>query len=245
MPRRMITSDIFRNDKVAELDHTGRLFFIGLITNADDDGRVKGSLKYLKANIFPYDDISLEQLKQYRQKCHEIGIAYLYSVNGTEIIALTGWFEHQSIRTDTYKESKLPAPIVNTKSPQSLQEVNSNGEKSHSNIIEYNIIKYNKGNLKKFPPQFINFRKQLFEKLKEKRGYSSRQPAAEAKAMSEMLKEGFSVEQIIEAYDLIKKRSFFADKNLSMMQVKKDIHEVLKNKTPRKIQDFSNEPSCY
>lgn len=110
MPRRLVTSKLFQNDKIATLDFAGRYFFVGLITNADDDGRLKGSIKYLKANIFPYDDITEEQILNYRDTCHKLGIIYYYSVNGSEVIMLTGWVEHQNIRGDRYHPSTLPPP---------------------------------------------------------------------------------------------------------------------------------------
>jgi hypothetical protein len=232
MPRRLVTSDLFRNDKLAELDYGGRLFFVGLITNADDDGRLKGALKFLKATIFPYDSITLEQIKKYRQKCHDLGVIYSYSVNGIEVIALTGWLEHQVIRSDRYKESKLPPPD-NQRTTTGIQNVNQRTTTGMLNISKDNIIEYKEGEtreLKKFPRHFITLRKQVFAGLKEHRGYSSRQPGAEAKAISQMLAEGFHPKQILRAYDLIKKQPFYQDKNLSMMQVRKDIHEVLKGK---------------
>jgi hypothetical protein len=153
MPRRLITSELFRNEKVAELDYAGRLFFIGLITNADDAGRLKGAAKYLKILIFPYDDISRDDIINYRKKCHDLGIAKYYSVNGKEVVSLTGWEEHQSIRSDRRKDSKLPPPDNqksteclppdNQKSTECLPPDNQVSTECLHNIIEYNISKDN------------------------------------------------------------------------------------------------------
>jgi len=88
--------------------------------------------------------------------------------------------------------------------------------------------------LKKYPPSFIPLRAEVFAGLKQRRDYTSRQPGAEAKAISQMLAENFTPSQILQAYDLIKQQPFFVDKNLSMMQVHREIHEVLKNGTHRK-----------
>jgi len=83
--------------------------------------------------------------------------------------------------------------------------------------------------LKKYPAEFVNLRKLVFGGLKERRNYVSRNPSAEAKAISQMLLEKFTPDQILQAYDLIKQQLFYQDKNLSMMAVRKDIHEVLKD----------------
>ncbi len=40
MPRRLITSEIFLNEKFGQLCDGGRIFFIGCFSNADDEGRL-------------------------------------------------------------------------------------------------------------------------------------------------------------------------------------------------------------
>lgn len=95
--------------------------------------------------------------------------------------------------------------------------------------IDKEIGNYNNKQNKKYPPEFNEMRKTVFEELKTRRGYTSRSPNAEAKAISQMLLEKFIPEQILRAYDIIKKQPFFQDKDLSMMQVRKNIYEVLKS----------------
>lgn len=231
MPRRLVTSEIMRNEKVAELDFAGRWFFLGLITNADDDGRVKGSAKYLKANIFPYDDLTTEAIIEYRKKCHEIGLICFYSQNGTEAICLTGWGEHQAIRSDRYKPSTLPPPPFEAMATNGIpndNQVSTVGmlKISKDSLIEDNINKG--GNSKNYPPQYLDFRKQVFAGLKERRGYTSKQAAAEAGAINLMLKEEHKPESILKAYDILKSQPFWQDKNLSLMKVRIEINEVLK-----------------
>ncbi len=142
MPRRLVTSEFFRNEKIADLDITGRLFFIGLITNADDDGRVRGSPKYLKASIFPYDDINIATITKYCTDCQDLGIIHCYKLNGADFIYLTGWQGHQTIRADRYKPSTLPPPDnqeVTTLTPPDNQEVTT----GMLNISKVNISKVN------------------------------------------------------------------------------------------------------
>ncbi|MDO9580396.1 MAG: hypothetical protein Q7J06_07490 [Bacteroidales bacterium] len=106
----MITSEICRNEKVASLPDAGRFLFIGIFSNADDDGRLKASPKFLKATIFPYDeDKTADHVTQLRDQCAALGLIRLYSKNGTEYLDLPGWREHQLIRKDRYRPSKLPS----------------------------------------------------------------------------------------------------------------------------------------
>lgn len=109
--RRMIDPDIWFNDKFTMLPDAARLFFIGIFSNADDDGRLKASPKYLKAHIFPYDETkTIENIKSWRDQCAEQKLIIIYSVNGQECLVLPGWKEHQQIRKDTYHPSEIPAP---------------------------------------------------------------------------------------------------------------------------------------
>ena len=111
MPRRMIYTDLFGNEKIAALDFAGRYFFIGTFTYADDDGRVKGSNLFLKGNIFPFDaEITEEVIGKYKKQCHDLGLLVVYEDNGKEFIHFPSWKEWQQIRSDRYKESKLPSP---------------------------------------------------------------------------------------------------------------------------------------
>ena len=104
---RVVKSEIWRNEKIGELDVLGRLFYIGLITLADDAGRVKGNDKYLKASIFPYDELDAEDIKGCKDRCGGLKLITAFSVNGSEVLELTGWLEHQPLRTDRIKPSKL------------------------------------------------------------------------------------------------------------------------------------------
>ena len=86
MPRRrMIDPEIWFNEKFAKLPDPARLLFIGIFSNADDDGRLQASPKYLKAHIFPYDDDKgTREIKQFRDLCVKLGLITIYSVNGSE-----------------------------------------------------------------------------------------------------------------------------------------------------------------
>jgi hypothetical protein len=257
MPRRMIDPRIWLNERFGKLSDPARLLFIGIFSNADDDGRIKGSPSYLKALIFPYDnDKTSDEVKQWRDLCVQSGLARVYNRNGCEYIDLPGWGEHQWIRKDTYRPSTLPSfedvtmplQVRDEDVTDPSQDRNTPVTVRHPSIVQYSIDKYSidkGGALKKYPPEFISFRKTIFEKLKERRGYTSRQPAAEAQAISQMLAEKLSVDDILKGYDLIKAQPFYQDKNLSMMQVRKNIHEVLKYDTGTNQQRLGKIPTHY
>jgi len=63
MPRiRQIKPEFFDDPDIGELTPLARLFFIGLWTQADRDGRLLDDTRRLKARIFPYDNVDIEAL---------------------------------------------------------------------------------------------------------------------------------------------------------------------------------------
>lgn len=93
----------------------------------------------------------------------------------------------------------------------------------------------------KFPLEFAEMRKLVYEGLKERRGYNlpTGQNAGEAKAMGWMFGQGYKPVDILKAYDVLKSQPFWADKLLTLMKLQSQIGEVLKGGTyktnPRKV----------
>ncbi|MDD4986668.1 MAG: hypothetical protein PHQ43_12985, partial [Dehalococcoidales bacterium] len=83
---------------------------------------------------------------------------------------------------------------------------------------------------KKPPDSFTQARKQVFEGLKERRGYNSPQAGAEAQAITWMLKQGYLAEQILGAYDRLKQDEFWRDKLLNMQSVKAQVGEIFRER---------------
>ena len=63
----------------------------------------------------------------------------------------------------------------------------------------------------------------VFEGLKERRKYNSPKPGAEAKAITDMLKAGYTPEIILKTWDTMKEDNFWSDKELTMMTLKGQI----------------------
>ena len=75
--------------------------------------------------------------------------------------------------------------------------------------------------------------KELLRVLQDKRGYSSAQYAAEAKAIKGMLGQGYSPDEILSTYDRMNSNDYWADKELSMMSVHKQIGKLTRGKSIR------------
>lgn len=107
--QRFIHPEFWTDPSIGQLRPLERLFFIGCFSNADDEGRLLGNPAFLRSTVFPYDDISLEEIITVRDRvvaqCRNL---VLYVVDGVEYLAFTKWTEYQKPKYP--KPSKLPPP---------------------------------------------------------------------------------------------------------------------------------------
>jgi len=213
MPRRMITSDIWFNEKVARLPDAGRLLFIGIFSNADDDGRLKASAKFLKAHIFPYDnDKSIELIKELRDKCAEVGLIRVYTNGTEEFLDIPGWLEHQIIRKDRYNPSKLPRFEECSLTPTAYPSGNQVTTIGKHNIIKSSIVKSSiikspllrKGARTKEIDPTVN---EIFTEMRTYLGFPDKLEkdpipnyGKEGQAIKRMLTRGFTREEILASW---------------------------------------------
>lgn len=107
--RRMIDPNIWQSEDFAKLSKLAKLVFMGLFSNADDEGKGRANPTYLKSILFPYDDKLrttdiIESLK-------EIGTytsIVFYTHNESQYYKLENWNKWQTI--DKPKKSTIPDP---------------------------------------------------------------------------------------------------------------------------------------
>jgi hypothetical protein len=85
------------------------LLFIGLISNADDDGRLRGAPSRLAGRIFQYDELSPKKIETWLKELESAGRIVRYAVGKERFIWLPGFKKNQVI--NKYKPSVLPAPL--------------------------------------------------------------------------------------------------------------------------------------
>lgn len=108
---RYLKPEFFTDEDLAELPFETRLAYAGLWCYADKRGRLEYRPKYLKAMIFPYDDIDME--KQLRllatpKRSNSEPFIQIYEVNGHRYIQILKWEKHQKPH-HTEADSKIPA----------------------------------------------------------------------------------------------------------------------------------------
>lgn len=108
MNRRMIDASMWQNERFAELPMAGRLLLIGIINHADDQGRVKANPVWLRSQIFPYDNLTTEEIQSWLDMLAQNETIILYSVSGKQYAQLANWWKYQSLQYA--QPSQYPRP---------------------------------------------------------------------------------------------------------------------------------------
>lgn len=104
---RTIKPEFWTNEKVLGCSPVARLLFIGMWNFSDDTGRMQFSPKTLKAQIFPGDDIGLDDIVRMIDELSSNGLLQIYFVENKGYLCVLGW-NHQKI--DKPQKSKYPEP---------------------------------------------------------------------------------------------------------------------------------------
>src|SRR5688572_4480726 len=109
MPRiRSIKPEHKQHRKVGMLPNLEYRLWMGMITEADDEGRLVGNTAQLRALIFPYQAaLTLEEVESALVHVAKTGLVRLYTVGKTRFIEFPSWKHHQRINRPT--PSKLPS----------------------------------------------------------------------------------------------------------------------------------------
>lgn len=110
---RSLKPDFFKDEDLATLPFEARILFEGLWCYADREGRLEDRPKYLKVEIFPYDNVDIEKLLNMLESPKIEGrddkvFIRRYCVDGKKYIDIPEFLKHQSPHK-TEKESLFPS----------------------------------------------------------------------------------------------------------------------------------------
>ena len=106
---RSLKPEIWMSAQVMNLSHAARLLFLGLSTQADDDGRGSADTRRLKAAIFGGDDCTSADVRRWLDEIASQGLAVVYEPAGHGFLyELPSWRTHQ--RIDRPRKSNYPPP---------------------------------------------------------------------------------------------------------------------------------------
>lgn len=105
---RTIKPDFWTSAQVIECSTNARLLFIGLWNFCDDAGRHSWSPRQIRAQVFPGDDFTTDDVLRMLDELSTNDLIRRYVVDGKEYLYVTGW-HHQKI--DRPQKPTCPAPF--------------------------------------------------------------------------------------------------------------------------------------
>lgn len=105
---RSIKPEFFTDPKLARVSVEARFLFIGVWTEADDEGKLLDSAKLLAGSLFPHDKKITERVVEvWLKELEKLGVICRYAVESVAYILVTNW-HHQKIAHPT--RSRIPNP---------------------------------------------------------------------------------------------------------------------------------------
>lgn len=166
--KRMIDPGIWASEDFGSLSTLAKLVFIGLFSNADDEGYGRAKPIYVKSILFPYDeDIRVADVdKTLKEIASKMSVTFFNGENGNRYYKLDNWLKWQVIQKpvpskiklslieDDYNTSTIPVQDEYNTSTRLVQDeyntstipVQSNRIEKNKNKIEYSVCS-NKSNI--------------------------------------------------------------------------------------------------
>ena len=110
---RSIKPEYFDDEKLAKVSRDSRLTFVGMWTNSDDWGIVKGNHLWLKSQVFPYDSIEPETFTEWVDELQRIGVIIPFDSHGESYYLIVNWSKHQRVDhpSKTFRNPEPPKNI--------------------------------------------------------------------------------------------------------------------------------------
>lgn len=108
---RTIKPEFWASEQIMECSPTARLLFIGMWNFCDDGGNHSASVKTIKAEVFPGDDIGIDVVSGLVSELVSQGLLFEYEVAGKHYWHVTGW-HHQKIEKPTVKHPEPPENLL-------------------------------------------------------------------------------------------------------------------------------------
>lgn len=105
---RSIKPSIWSDQRFTNLTLNARLLCLGMISNADDDGRIIASGASLIGAIFPHDDLTTRAVEKWRDEISTTGLIVVYVQGKGTYAYFPKYAKHQLIRK--HMASTLPKP---------------------------------------------------------------------------------------------------------------------------------------
>lgn len=107
----MLHTSIWQNEEFALLSDKAKILYIGTITLADDEGRLKANSMLLRSQVFPLDEnVKSEEVRKWMNELVKVKLVTHYEADGQHFIQHPNWNKFQTLRMDRMRRSDIPAP---------------------------------------------------------------------------------------------------------------------------------------
>lgn len=117
---RTLKPEVWADEKIGALSRDARLLFVGLVTMADDEGRIRALPAAILGHVYPYDRIPARKLRTWIDELVSVGIVIEYAHESTPYLAFPHWTRHQRITRPS--ASRLPKPPTQAENTLTIHE---------------------------------------------------------------------------------------------------------------------------
>lgn len=135
---RTIKPEFWTDEKLAVLDTTTRLVYLGLISLADDYGRLVDNLKALDGQIFPFTDESCADALETLATLQRI-VRYT-AKSGQNLIQIVRWSDHQKVNHPG--KEIWPAPTAEDLIKPAVTRPSSNPPEKRKRVKRESLASY-------------------------------------------------------------------------------------------------------
>lgn len=109
---RSVKPEYWADEDLAGVTRDARLLYIGLWNLADEHGRLRGDPRYVKGQLFPYDDdLSPAGVEEFLKELEGASKVLRYRSDGGQYLFLKNLSKHQRLEAEKVP-SKLPPPPI-------------------------------------------------------------------------------------------------------------------------------------
>lgn len=105
----MIHTKLWQNEAFSKLSDKAKILYIGTITLADDEGRLKANSLLLRSQVFPLDTAITEaEVRKWLNEIMRAKLATYYKIDNQYFLQHPNWEKYQTLRKDRLKKSDIP-----------------------------------------------------------------------------------------------------------------------------------------
>lgn len=128
---RSVKPEFWTDPDLAELSRDARLLYIGLWNLSDEHGRVRGDARYLKGQLFAYDDdLTPHAVDSLVAQLDTAGKAVRYEAEGRAYLFLPTLARHQRLEPDKVPSRLPPPPCADQSEPSEDTRADSSGPRA-------------------------------------------------------------------------------------------------------------------